>query len=146
MNCDQTIHETQRDEPLERASNTFTLASSRRPGRGYPNQAKIETGSVIDGIRFDARAEAPRRTRNFAKLAKFEANETRSVPNAKTAPTIRLWASQNGAPTRNRPFIREVEVCNRARLPNELPVSARADGMPCHVTTERKTNKMKLAP
>src|SRR3546814_2642432 len=69
-----------------------------------PDQAKIVTGSVIDAIEVDARAETPRRTRNFIKFAKFEANETRSVPNANKAPTIKLWASQNGAPTRKRPF------------------------------------------
>ena len=79
-------------------------------------------------------------------FAQFEATETRSVPSANTAPTIRLWANQNGAPSRNSPFIREVDVCKRAILPKMLPVKANADGGPCHVTTARKPNKMSLAP
>ncbi|BBF72797.1 hypothetical protein SBA_pBAR4_1060 (plasmid) [Sphingomonas bisphenolicum] len=96
-------------------------------------------------------AEAPteaRRcfSRNFERFAMLDTSETRSVPSAKSAPTIRLCASQNGAPTRKKPFIRVVEVCSRARVPKELPVKAKADGMPCHVTIERKAKRMRLAP
>jgi len=116
------------------------IAARKRPRR------RAAPPQIIDAIEVGARAETRRRTRNFPKFAKFEANETRSVPNANKAPTIKLWASQNGAPTRKRPFIRVVEVCSLARLPNELPVNANADGIPCHVTTERKDNTMRLAP
>lgn len=83
---------------------------------------------------------------NFSKFAMFEVSDTRSVPNANKAPTIKLWANQNGAPMRKRPFIRVVEVCSRARLPNELPANAKADAMPCHVTTERQANRIRDAP
>lgn len=86
------------------------------------------------------------RTTNFIRFARFETKDTKSVPKANKAPTIILWTSQNGAPTRKRPFIRVVEVWSRAKLPNKLPVNARAEGRPCQVTTDRKAIKMRLAP
>lgn len=87
-----------------------------------------------------------RRAMNFARLARFEPNDTTSVLKAKAAPTNKLWVSQNGVPTRKNTFMRVVEAWSRAKLPIRPPVKARAEGIPCHVTTERNPSRMRLAP
>lgn len=113
-------------------------------GPACPN---IPVGAVAGALGFALNETIRRRrTTNLIRFARFDASDTASVPNANKAPTIKLWASQNGAPRRKSPFIRVVDVCKRARLPSELPVNANADGMPCHVTIERNDNIMRLAP